>query len=88
MGCGWTVRIQTSIREVPSTAGTQLALLGNNAAAAESAGSNVRDPERGALLFLRLTPTTAPISGGHVVLRTEQLAHTDSSGYIQKWVVH
>ena len=68
--------------------GIQPALLGNNAAAAESAGSDVRNPEQGAFPFLRLTPTTAPISRGHVMLRAEQLAHADSSGYIQKWVVH
>ena len=68
--------------------GIQSALLGNNAAAAESAGSDVRDPEQGALPFLRLTPATTPISRGDVMLRAKQLAHTDSSEHIQKLVVH
>jgi len=85
MECGWIVHKQISVREVLSMAGIQSALLGNNAAAAEPAGSDVRNPEQGAFPFLlRLTPTTAPISGGHVMLRAEQPARTDSSGYIQK----
>jgi len=39
---GWTVHTQISVRKVLSMTGIQSALLGNNAAAAESAGSNVR----------------------------------------------
>ena len=41
--------------------------------------------EQGALSALR--PILTLISGGHVLLRAEGLGCTDSSGYIQQWVV-
>ena len=57
-------------------AGIQSVLFDNNAAVAVSAGSALGMTEQGALLFLRLTPHTTPISRGQVQQRNVPAAGT------------